>query len=155
MMANGCIAKPTLWVFSWFSALRGEPVYRDDAAVIVHRPDGGYEAVLWNLAAEDMRLELVFPADGPVAALKETVDEDHGNPLRCWHLMGEPADLNAEQTAFLREAGRPHCAALVPEEKDGEARVRVTLRRSAMMRLRLVPADPCADRGYDYDYYCG
>ena len=153
LMANGLIAKPTLWVFSWFSNLSGEAVYRDDGAVIVKRPDGGYEAVLWNLEAEEKRLELRFPLEGPAAALLETVDEDHGNPLKSWHLMGEPADLNAEQLAFLRAAANPGRAVLAPEDENGAKLLTVTLQKNGVSRLRLLPAEPCADTGYDYAYY--
>ena len=46
LMAGGSIPKPTLWTFSFFANLTGEPVWRDESAVIARRPEGGYEAVL-------------------------------------------------------------------------------------------------------------
>lgn len=148
MMADGLIPKPTLWVFSFFSGLRGEAVYRDENAVIVRRPDGGYEAVLWNLD-EDMEVSLSLPMEN-AAALVERVDEKTCNPLQAWHRMGEPAHLSAEQSAFLRAAAQPGVEALTAQ--DG--RVIVSLPRNAVVRLRMLSASGAPDDGYDYSYYC-
>ena len=154
MMANGLIPKPTLWTFAWFSALQGECVYRDDAAVIVKRPDGGFEAVLWNLDKEEKRFEIALPMAGNAAALMEWVDGEHGNPLAAWHLMGEPKDLTGEQLTFLRASGNPGSRAFAPREENGCKAVSVTLKENAVARLRLVPAPTCDEPGYDYSYYC-
>ena len=148
MMANGLIAKPTLWTFAFFTGLRGEPVYRDENAVVMLRPDGGYEAVLWNLG-EDMEMEISLPLRGAVALI-ERVDAETCNPLQAWHRMGEPESLNAEQLAFLRAAGMP--AAGTQTAEDG--RVTVSLARNAVARLRMLPACGEPDEGYDYSYYC-
>ena len=153
MMANGLIAKPTLWAFAFFADLRGECVYRDDAAVIVRRQDGGYEAVLWNQDEETER-EITLPFSGDAAAFLETVDEETCNPLRCWHRMGEPAHLTAEQTRILRAAGQPLLTSLPAEKTEAGVRVKITLKKNAVARLRLLPAPKQEDAGYDYGYYC-
>ncbi len=155
LMANGLIAKPTLWVFSWFAGLLGEPKYRDEEAVIVRRgQDGGYEAVLWNLEDAEKRVEICLPLTGDAAVIAEWVDEEHGNPLKAWHLLGEPADLNEEQLSFLRAAGKPGETVLAPEKEKGGQKVTVTLKKNAVMRLRMVPVEKRPDYGYDYSYYC-
>ena len=149
LMADGVIPKPSLWTFAFFSGLRGEPVYRDDHAVVVRRPDGGYEAVLWNLG-EDAELTLSLPVRNAVALIRR-VDEDTCNPLRAWHRMGEPDNLNAEQLAFLRAAGQP----AVETQAAPDGNVRLTLKKNAVLSLRVLPAEPVSDDGYDYSYYCG
>ena len=150
MMGNGLIPKPTLWAFAFFSGLRGDCVYRDANAVAVKRPDGGYEAVLWNLEKETAEIELALPLEGEAAALVETVDEESCNPLRCWHRMGEPAHLNGEQLAFLRAAGQPARQA-IPAENGV---IRLEVKKNAVLRVRVLPVRKTEDAGYDYGYYC-
>ena len=147
LMANGCIPKPTLWTFAWFSQLEGEAVYRDENAVLLRRPDGGYEGVLWNLEAEK-ELEIALPLQN-AAALVERVDDETCDPLTAWHRMGQPADLTAEQLAFLQAAAQPQVHVLPAPE----GRVRLTLRHNAVVRLRVLPAPMTAEDGYDYGYY--
>ncbi len=157
LMADGLIPKPSLWAFSFFAGLQGEAVYRDDAAVIVKREDGGYEAVLWNLCGEKretLETELSVPLAGQTAALIERVDEESCNPLKAWHLMGQPTDLNAEQLAFLRAAGQPAREAAAPEQKGGAAVLSLRLPPNAVWRVRILPVRAECDDGYDYAYYC-
>ncbi len=158
MMADGLIAKPTLWAFSFFANLSGECVRRDENSVIVRREDGGYEAVLWNLCngeeKEALELSLAFPVEGNTAALLDVVDGESCNPLACWHRMGEPADLDEEQLAFLRAAGQPARKVLTPEQSEDGARVTLALAPNAVVRLRLLPAPKASDPGYDYSWYC-
>ncbi len=154
MMANGLIPKPTLWTFAFFAGLQGEAKYRDDSALILKRPDGGWEAVLWNLDGEEKRFDLRFPLPGRAAALLEKVDESCCNPLKCWHDLGEPSDLNEEQIAFLRGAGQPARETMIPAEKDGVQHLSVTLTPNAVVRLKVLPAEEQRDMGYDYSYYC-
>ena len=157
MMAAGLVPKPTLWAFSFFANLKGECVFRDEHAVIVRRDDGGYEAVLWNLPEEGKKepvcLELSFPMEQDSAALVELVDEETCNPLACWHRMGEPADLNEEQLAFLRAAGQPARKVLETRKEGAETRVSLELAPNALVRLRLLPVTRTTDPGYDYEWY--
>ncbi|MBO4367640.1 MAG: xylan 1,4-beta-xylosidase [Clostridia bacterium] len=157
MMANGLIPKPTLWAFSFFSKLQGEPVYRDECAVLVRREDGGYEGVLWNLCEDgERKLEITLSVPMEAAsALAERVDEKTCNPLRAWHEMGEPADLDPEQLAFLRAAGQPAAETLSAEVRDGIAVIRLELEKNALVHLRVLPVKRQRDEGYDYSYYCG
>ena len=158
MMANGLIPKPTLWAFSFFANLEGDCVYRDENAVIVRRPDGGYDAVLWNLCSEEHKenavLNLTFPMEGDTAALIDLVDEETCNPLACWHRMGEPADLNGEQLDFLRAAGQPARSVLLPEKTENGVRLELELKPNALVRVRLRPAALTPDKGYEYNWYC-
>ena len=157
MMANGLIPKPTLWAFSFFAGLHGRSVYRDDCAVLMRREDGGYEGVLWNLCEDgekELEITVTVPMQDEAAVLAERVDERTCNPLRAWHMMGEPEDLSSEQLAFLRAAGQPAAEMPEAEMKDGAAVVHLTLNRNALVHLRILPTERRSDEGYDYSYYC-
>ena len=150
LMAGGCIPKPTLWSFAFFSRLKGEGVYRDDHAVITREADGSLAGVLWNDGEEDLAVSL--RADDITAGVLETstVDPETTNPLKCWHEMGEPASLTAGQLAFLRDAGRPlNRTCRVAEGQAAE----IAVRRNGVVffRLRNQPINP--DYGYDYSWY--
>ena len=154
-MANGLIPKPTLWAFAFFAGLQGEAAYRDDSALILKTADGGFDAVLWNLDGEEKRFDLTLPLSGRAAAMVERVDENCCNPLKCWHDMGEPADLTEAQLAFLRGAAQPARETLTPEDAEGGKRLSLTLGKNAVVHVRIVPVgEETSDFGYDYSYYC-
>lgn len=51
LVANGCIPKPTFWTFAFYKELQkigGKCVYRDEACVVMEKPDGSFHGVLWN-----------------------------------------------------------------------------------------------------------
>ncbi|MBP3427744.1 MAG: xylan 1,4-beta-xylosidase [Clostridia bacterium] len=153
MIANGLIAKPTMYTFAFFNNLKGECVHRDAQSVIVRRADGTLEGVAWNLCREDQSpLEVKIDAGwaGASTLLTRTVDEDCCNPLKIWHEMGEPASLDGEQLAFLREAAKPLCASAIVE--DGTA-ASLTLGRNALVYFTLKPYQPQPEYGYDYNWY--
>lgn len=108
LIANGQIAKPTLWSFAFFSHLHGTPVHRDEHSVIVRKDDGSYEGVLWNLCRTDrdeLTVAISLPAGGEQTLTTETVDEVTCNPLKAWHDLGEPRSLSENQLRLLRQAG--------------------------------------------------
>ena len=155
MMANGLIPKPTLWTFAFFAGLKGDAAYRDDSALILKTEDGGFDAVLWNLDNEEKRFDLCLPLSGRAVAMVERVDEACCNPLKCWHDMGEPADLTEDQLAFLRGAAQPARKTLMPEDTENGKRLSLTLTKNAVVHLRIVPVEEeKSDFGYDYSYYC-
>ena len=155
MMADQCIPKPTMYAFAFFNGLRGDCVYRDGNAVVMRRPDGGYEGVLWNLqrkGRECLDVTLALPLAGRWALTTRTVDGEHGNPLALWHAMGEPATLREEQLRVLREAAVPFASACAVTDA---AQVKVTLRPNAVTHFTLLPAPLNPDVGYDYHWYMG
>ena len=113
----------------------------------------GYEVIHGHSQLPDPNIVLLRKDTpdlaGDAAALVERVDEDACNPLACWHRMGEPADLTEEQLAFLRAASQP--ARETQPVQDGQ--LRLTLGKNAVVRLRVLPVERCAENGYDYDYY--
>ncbi len=152
MIANGLIPKPTLWTFAWFTGLKGTPVHRDDNCVVLHKADGSYEGVAWNIAQaerESRELALSLPMSGECVLMTETVDEDCCNPLKCWHDMGEPASLTGAQLHFLRQAGQPLCR--TERIMDGKAVLR--LGENAVVHFVCHPVRMETEEGYDYTWY--
>lgn len=157
MIANGLIAKPTLWTFAFFNKLKGEAVYRDDHAVIVKRDDGIYEGVLWNLCREKreaVEVTISLPAGETMALLIQRVDEVCCNPLKAWHDMGEPASLDNAQLRFLRQAAQPQCESDVVSSDGKAAAFTTTLRENAVLHFTLSPRRCETEYGYDYQWYC-
>lgn len=153
MIANGLIAKPTLWTFAFFNNLKGECVYRDANAVIMRKPDGTFEGVVWNLCREkraELNIDLVLPLPARAVLTTETVDEVVCNPLKCWHDMGEPASLTAAQLRFLRQAGQPLCETELIEKTD---HVRLKLRENAVVRFTVAASAEDSEFAYDYEWY--
>ncbi len=156
MIANSMIAKPTLWTFAFFNNLRGEPVYRDERIVVLRREDGSYEGVAWNLcreAREAIDVSVRVPGEGGYALLTRTVDEVTTNPLKAWHVMGEPESLTNVHLDFLRQAGQPHCESRTVNADGGEAAFTLHLRENAVVHFTLTPAACDSDPGYDYMWY--
>lgn len=150
MIANGLIAKPTLWTFAFFNNLQGECVYRDDHVVIMKKADGSYEGVAWNICREErseLTIDINLPLPGRAVLTTETVDEVVCNPLKCWHEMGEPASLTPAQLKFLRQAGQPQCATELLKNAD---RIELRLRENAVVRFNIAASPADSDYGYDY-----
>jgi len=153
MMADQCIAKPTLWPFHWFTKLKGTPVARTENAVVMKHDDGSYEAVVWNLAdkvVEPVTLTLDVPVEAESCLTVSVVDEDHGNPARIWHAWGEPASLTEDQLLLLRQEAHPHVTA--GRVKPGEP-VQVTLQPNAVAYLTFAPVKIETEYGYEYGWY--
>ncbi len=152
MIANGMIAKPTLWTFAFFNGLRGEPVYRDEHVVILRKADGSYEGVAWNICKDgrdEVTLDVALPMTGKAVLTTETVDETTCNPVKAWHDMGEPAHLSAAQLRFLRQSGQPLCETA----KIDDGKITLLLRENAVVRFTAAPVAGESDYGYDYNWY--
>ena len=73
-------------------------------------------------------MDLDLPQEhASLALLSETVDEEHGNPLRLWEAMGKPQALNRQEVRKITEE-----SAVVDEEvpfeyKDGALRLEAEL----------------------------
>ena len=153
MIANGLIAKPTLWTFAFFNNLKGECVYRDENVVLMKQADGSYEGVAWNLCREErseLAIDIAMPVPGRTVLTTETVDEVVCNPLKCWHEMGEPASLTPAQLKFLRQAGQPYCETRLLENAD---KLTLTLRENAVVRFTIAASPEDSDYCYDYEWY--
>ena len=157
LMAEGQLEKPTAWTFSFFSRLRGAPLYRDENALVTRREDGAFEGILWNICrdkAAQLDIRLSLPAGKALYVCRtETVDEKHGNPLQGWLDMGQPASPDAGQRAFLKGMAQPlrETAVVTPEDARLDAGFR--LAPNAVVYFEIAPVSPGRDEGYDENYY--
>ena len=119
----------------------------------VQRPDGTVAGVAWNMSQEtkgETSLTFTLPAQGEWCLLTKTVDEDHANPLKVWHDLGEPRQLTAAQTALLQESAQPLVSTQRLTAEDGQLSFTLRLKEDAVVSFQLLPAAFQGDRGYDY-----
>ena len=157
LVANGLIAKPTLWTFRFYKRLQGTCVHRSENAVVVRTQNGGYRGVAWNLVMgkDEQKLRLLFglPAEraGEFCLLTETVDETCCNPLKLWHDMGEPHSLSREQLAVLRAGSSPFLATKKLTALKKEIGVSLDLNENAVVYFEIKAAERVGDRGFSYE----
>lgn len=154
LVANGGIPKPTLWAFRFFKDLKGgRCVHRAEDSVVVKTGAGEYRGAAWNTNDEALTLAFRLPARRERARvlITHTVDEAHGNPLKLWHELGEPASLSEEELALLKNAARPYSETR-PVAAEGEmAEFEIVLQPHAIMGFVLRDFVPHSDRGYSYE----
>lgn len=160
LVANGCIPKPTFWTFAFYKKLEGTCIHRSADGVMVRRPDGGYYGVLWNPdhdgRGEERELvyEICLPEgekDTEFCLIRRTVDEEHGNPLKTWHEMGEPANPSREEMALLREMAQPERTSETVPVTEGRIQVRTRLAPNAVQAFELRRVKRQQDTGYSYE----
>lgn len=161
LLANGSIKKPTFYAFQYFKRLKAgqQCVYRGENAVWMRCKNGAYRGVLWNKAMADegekMGCTITLPMEAAACGVvTERVDEECCNPLKVWHDIGEPANLNDAQLALLRTAAEPlvQTQRIVPE--NGSVKVQVELAPNALVYVEILPLENTPDRGYDYARVC-
>jgi xylan 1,4-beta-xylosidase len=156
LVANGGIPKPTFWTFQFYKQLKGNCVHFSEEAVVVRREDGSYCGVAWNLpmksGSDTLHLRFDFPArqEREYCLLTKLVDEAHGNPLKLWHDMGEPATLTGGQKKLLRQAAAPYLSSRRLEPENAEVQAEIRLDRHAVLLFELFEVSTESDRGYSY-----
>lgn len=158
LIANGGIPKPTFWSFVFFKQLQGECVHRSNDSVIVKKEDGSYYGIAYHYTLErknevlDLNFQLpATKADHKYFCTVKTVDEKGANPLRAWHEMGEPANLNADQLALLKQVAQPVVTTQLIEVKEEQVQFHVALDENAVIAFEIRPIQIRSDRGYDYE----
>lgn len=153
LMAAGNIPKPTLWTFHFFREMAGECVYRDDQTLILRGKDGAYDCLLWNTEKGKTEVCLSLPAEGEMTAVTQRVDDQHGNPLKVWHDLGEPATLSKTQEELLRRAAVPQVETEVLNAQEGRVELRAQMDGPAVLFVQLRPRREENEPGYDYEWY--
>ena len=151
LVANGLVKKPTYWTFRFFRDMQGEMLHRAKECLAIRTADGELRVMAWNLQAKDREISLNLPAeDGEWTAVIQKVDENHGNPLKLWHDLGEPASLTAEQVSLLRQAAQPGVESRIITAKEGELHLRLSIGKCGVQAVHLTKREMETERGYRY-----
>lgn len=155
MMANRGIRKPTYYAFKFFKDLTGQCVLKNDYCVVCD-DYGTYKGVVFNSrvkrTGEGLNLELSFETEAEQYSLiTKIVDEDTCNPLKLWHVMGEPSSLSDEQIKLLKESDKPLTEAVIVSSKEGKININLDVKEFGLVYFELKPYILTSDRGYDYE----
>jgi len=161
LVANGVIPKPVFWSFAFFKKLQGVCIHRSKEAVIVRQKEGKYLGVAWNLDHSNSGTELILELAIEVGSknveglefclIGQTIDELHGNPLKVWHEMGEPANPDNLEMEILRDAARPWIWTETVLAYEGKAKMQIKLEKNAVVGFELRLVNRQQDNGYDYN----
>lgn len=70
------------------------------------------------------------------------IDEEHGNPLKCWQAMGEPEDMTPAQVQQVIDESAVDYAPAPYEYADGKLTVKTELVTNDLAFIRIVKAIP-------------
>ncbi|NJP40590.1 xylan 1,4-beta-xylosidase [Oscillospiraceae bacterium HV4-5-C5C] len=158
LVANGCIPKPTFWVFRFYKLLQGAKLlHRAADSLFMRRSDDCYCGIVWNLSLQgpaapaSLHFEIPLSQSSEYCLLTQTVDEHHANPLKVWHDLGEPASLSATQLQLLRQTAVPGIRTRTLQPERGPLQLEFSLGSNAVIYFELTPVRLKPDPGYDYD----
>jgi len=154
MMANRGIRKPTYYAFKFFKKLYKECVFKNDRCVVCREGDK-YNGVIFNSRTErigeQLKLTLEFEAtEDNYSLVQQVVDEDTCNPLKLWHVMGEPSSLNEEQIKLLKESDKPLTKSDIIRCENKRVKIEFEVKEFGLVYFELKPYRLKSDRGYDY-----
>ena len=149
------VRKPTYWTFEFFKKLEGEMILRTEDSLFVKTKEGNIRGCLWNLEKETLNIRVNLPGlKGKWGVTTRTVDMEHGNPLKLWDAMGQPASLTETQLKFLRENDRPAGRAWNMDCGADEAHVDVQLMANAVTYMEMTPYKKEESLGYKCPGIC-
>lgn len=158
LVANGCIPKPTFWTFVFFKKLKEKPgkcIHRDNNGVVMYLEDGTYRGVVWNMTNQrrgyDFNMTLESKENTEGCLLTRTVDEQHCNPLKVWHDLGEPANPTEDENELLRSAAVPFTETIRVVPRNGRTKVSFPVAENGVVYFEWKPGAGKADRGYSYE----
>lgn len=155
LVANGMVRKPTYWTFEFFKHLEGQMILRTDECIFVKTDKGHIRGVMWNLEKEEINFKVAFPGmAGKYGVVTRTVDMVHGNPLKIWHGMGEPASLTEKQLHILRQSDTPLTEAACLTAGDDGIIIEKTLMANAVAYVEVTPFREEISEGYTCPGIC-
>lgn len=151
LLALHNIAKPTFHLFSFFAKMGDEQLYRDKDLLVTKRKDGTIALVAWNPVyfgptparahppVTEKELEILIPfAKDQAFIKKQTINEDHGNPLKTWMQMGRPRYPSKAMVETVRQAARPHFSTDLLETAGGKLRLRLSLGKNEVTLIEIM-----------------
>ncbi|ARN91101.1 GH39 family glycosyl hydrolase [Levilactobacillus brevis] len=144
------IPKPTFWTFKFFEKLVGTCLVNTDHCVITRDETGLLHGLVFN--ADDsqhisMKLQLPEFKKSSLYLLQQRVDDNHANPLKVWHTLGEPKELDSQQIEILRNASVPETLTTsIASNKD----LLLEVEPNTLTYFEIGSTCRQSDRGYDY-----
>ncbi len=167
LVALNSIPKPTYYTFSFFAKLGAEQLFRDDHLIVTRRKDGSIALVAWNAvnpkktdkdedavnetagestACENIEMELDIPMNAKEAFVKkQTVNEEHANPLKTWMQMGRPRFPDKSMISTLQQAAQPLLSTGRQQVENGVLRLKVILTKNEVSFFELCGVNDEAD----------
>lgn len=144
LIALNNIPKPTYHLFSFFSKMGEEQLYRDKSVLVTRRKDGTIALVAWNpvhVNAPDTvkEFEILIPYTKEQAFIKkQTVNENYGNPLKTWMQMGRPRFPGKDLVETLKQAAQPYFSADRIMAEDGHLRLQLSLTKNEVTLIEIM-----------------
>ncbi len=154
LVANGLIPKPTYWAFSFFSRLCEKGLYRDETMVVTEGKKG-YCGVAFDCENRTLVIETDAAEGSRYVLITRSVDEEHCNPLKAWHDLGEPANPSEWERKVIRDSAVPYQQTTVCTVTNGTLTVTIPVGTNGVTGFELIPATLTPDRGYDYERVAG
>lgn len=135
LLSGNGIPKPVYYALKEMSALGeqridiGDQVDADETAPVEMAAFKGADAmqiVLYRLCMQQLDLPktstcvTVACEREPASVTWLCIDEEHGNPLKCWEAMGRPRDLNRKEIESIKAASAVTREALAYTYEDGK-----------------------------------
>ena len=89
-----------------------------------------------NTPATPVEIEVELAAKPQCVQLCR-IDEDHGNPLKCWQAMGEPEDMTPAQVQQVIAESAVDYAPVAYEYADGKLTVKTELGTNDLVFIRI------------------
>lgn len=147
LVANHSIPKPTYWTFKFFNSLKGKCILKNDSLIVMQRDDGMLVGIMWNSSSTVKKVQLTMPDGvGQSSIITQTIDEDHGNPLKIWHALGEPASLDSSMIQLLKRSAVPFVSTKLINRNN----ISINAGPNSLTYFQVQSETDNSDRGFDY-----
>lgn len=154
LVTQGCIPKPTFWTFDFYRRLWPAATcrHRDHKSIVLEQ-DGAFQGVLWNLSETERQISVSVPVQtrDTFLLLERMVDDEHGNPLKLWHDLGEPHYPSDDTLQLLREAAVPLISSRRVTPDGDRHLLTFHLHPNAVLFFEWKPCPLTPDDGYRYE----
>lgn len=151
LLADHQIKKPTYWTYVFYKQLLDHCTLKNDHAVVTNDDQGCQAGVVWNYRRDHDVAPYYYDIkqdqfDSAVLTL-QLVDQKHGNPLKTWHDLGEPANPQAADVKLIKQAASPEIKTVVLHRGESYS---LAVSADAVVGFTVKPRSTASDRGFDY-----